>query len=175
VTTAAPALGPKEVAALLLAAARVIEAEVSAMSPALLAWHPAPGEWCVKEVLGHLIESEERGFAGRIRTILGAREPSLAKWDQAGIARARRDCERDASALLRDLAAARQAGAALAAGLSGDDLARAGEHPDVGRLRVSDLLHEWVHHDREHVKQILGNVQAFAWPHMGNAQRFSTE
>jgi hypothetical protein len=175
VTAAAPALGPKEAAALLLGTARMIEAEVSAMSPALAAWHPAPGEWCVKEVLGHLIEADERGFAGRIRTIFGGPEPSLPGWDQEEVARARRDCERDAQALLREFAAARQAGAALAAGLSGEDLERAGLHAQVGRLRVRDLLHEWVHHDREHVKQMLGNVQAFAWPHMGNAQRFSTE
>jgi hypothetical protein len=38
---------------------------------------------------------------------------------------------------------------------------------------VSDLLHEWVHHDRNHFRQLLANVQAAAWPHMGNARRFS--
>jgi hypothetical protein len=43
----------------------------------------------------------------------------------------------------------------------------------VGHLRIGDLLHEWVHHDRNHHKQMLANVQAFVWPHMGNAQRFS--
>ena len=40
-------------------------------------------------------------------------------------------------------------------------------------LRVEDILHEWVHHDRNHIKQIHGNVQAWAWPHMGNTQKFS--
>jgi hypothetical protein len=44
----------------------------------------------------------------------------------------------------------------------------------VGRLTVRDLLYEWVHHDRNHLRQILANVQAFAWPHMGNARRFSS-
>jgi hypothetical protein len=40
-------------------------------------------------------------------------------------------------------------------------------HLKVGLLRVSDLLHEWVHHDRNHLRQIPANVQARAWPHMG--------
>jgi hypothetical protein len=40
---------------------------------------------------------------------------------------------------------------------------------------VEDLLQEWVYHDRNHIKQILGNAQAWAWPHMGNAQKFSGE
>jgi hypothetical protein len=38
---------------------------------------------------------------------------------------------------------------------------------------VDDVLHEWVHHDRNHLQQIMGNVQAFVWPALGNAQRFS--
>jgi hypothetical protein len=47
------------------------------------------------------------------------------------------------------------------------------KHPDVGRLRVTDVMHEWVHHDANHDRQILANVQAAVWPHMGNARRFS--
>jgi hypothetical protein len=53
------------------------------------------------------------------------------------------------------------------------DLDRAGLHPTVGLLRVGDLLQEWVHHDRNHVRQALANVQAYVWPAMGNAQKFS--
>jgi hypothetical protein len=33
-------------------------------------------------------------------------------------------------------------------------------------------MHEWVHHDRNHLKQLLANVQARVWPEMGNARRF---
>ena len=36
-----------------------------------------------------------------------------------------------------------------------------------------DLIHEWVHHDRNHVRQVLANVQGYVWPAMGNAQKFS--
>lgn len=62
---------------------------------------------------------------------------------------------------------------ALARGLGPADLGRAGRHPKVGPLRVCDVLHEWVHHDRSHIRQMMANVQALAWPHMGNARRFS--
>jgi len=62
---------------------------------------------------------------------------------------------------------------ALVAGLRAADLGRGGQHPKVGPLRVADLLHEWVHHDRNHIRQMLANLQTVAWPHMGNAQRFS--
>jgi len=166
-------LTPGQVAALLGTAVTALREECAALPEAVLRFHPAPGQWCVKEVLGHLIESERRGFAGRIRVILASDAPRLEAWDQEVVARARRDCEREARDLVEDLAALRRDSAPLVAALTGPDLERGGHHPHVGFLRVADLLHEWVHHDRNHHRQILANVQAFVWPAMGNTQRFS--
>ncbi len=45
-------LAPGEVARLLEGAAAAIRAELAALPEDVLAWHPAPGEWCAKEVLG---------------------------------------------------------------------------------------------------------------------------
>jgi hypothetical protein len=167
-------LKPPAVAALLQSAAATIHAELAALPAPALGFHPVKGEWCAKEVLGHLIECEKRGFSGRIRIILKSEEsPELEGWDQDAVARARKDCERDWTALYHEFLQLRSASVTQVAGLSPADLARAGQHPKVGALTVGDLLHEWVHHDRNHIRQMLANVQAFAWPHMGNAQRFS--
>ncbi len=166
-------LTPAEVAPLLPAAVALLRAELAAVPERVLAWHPAPGEWCVKEVLGHLIEAERRGFAGRIRLILSADTPTLERWDPPEVARARGDCGKPAAALLDELAVMREDGASLVGRLIAADLDRAGRHPTVGLLRVRDLLQEWVHHDRNHVRQALANVQAYVWPAMGNAQKFS--
>lgn len=166
-------LTPADAAGLLEGALVSLRAEVAAAPPSLMDWHPAPGEWCVKEVIGHLIEAEQRGFSGRIRIILGTPDPQLQTWDQNAVARERRDCARDVHDLLQTLASLREEGVALVRRLRPDQLSRAGHHPTVGYLRVNDLLHEWVHHDRNHLKQILANVQSFVWPHMGNTQKFS--
>jgi hypothetical protein len=167
-------LSPAEVAALLPATVALLRAELAALPDRLLAWHPAPGEWCVKDVLGHLIEADRRGFDGRIRLILGAAgTPDLERWEPAEVARAREDCRKPAAVLLDELAAMRAQSASLVGRLMAADLERAGRHPAVGRLRVADLLQEWVHHDRNHVRQALANVQAYVWPAMGNAQKFS--
>ena len=92
-------LAPGEVARLLPATVAVLRAELTALPDRLLAWHPAPGEWCVQEVLGHLIEAERRGFAGRIRIILDADAPMLERWEPADVARARGDCAKSAANL----------------------------------------------------------------------------
>ena len=166
-------LAPGDTARLLESAATAIRAELTALSDDVLGWHPAPGEWCVKEVLGHLIESERRGFAGRIRIILASDTPALEGWDQAEVARSRKDCARPMRGLLDELAALRAESAVLVRGLGAPELKRGGRHPKVGVLSVGDLLQEWVHHDRNHTRQALANVQAFVWPAMGAAQKFS--
>ena len=168
-------LTPSEIAALLEAAMATLSAELGALPERVVAWHPAAGEWCAKEVVGHLVETERRGFAGRIRIILGADRPALQSWDQNAVARARRDCARPMAALLDELAGLRHDSVTLVSGLREPDLDRGGQHPKVGFLRVRDLLQEWVYHDRNHVRQALANVQAYVWPAMGNSQKFAGE
>ena len=168
-------LSPGDVAALLESAMAAIRAEVEALPKDVTIFHPGEVEWSINEVIGHLIESERRGFAGRIRILLAAKDPQLEGWDQEEVARGRRDDMKPAAKLVAELERMRTESAALVRGLKPGDLARGGQHPKVGWLRVEDLLQEWVHHDRNHIRQILGNVQAWAWPHMGNAQKFSGE
>jgi hypothetical protein len=159
-------------AALLRATAATLLAEAEALGPERMRWHPAEGEWCANEVLGHLLEAERRGFAGQIRRILEQPRRSLPTWDQEAVARERRDCERDGMALAREFASLREESVRLVESLRPEQMELSGEHPDVGTLRVIDLLHEWPYHDRAHVRQIMANVQARVWPHMANAQRF---
>ena len=167
------ALEVGEVAALLRAMGRSIDQELNVLPDEVLSWRPAPGEWCVKECVGHIIEAERRGFNGRIRLLLAESEPTLYGWDQLQVARDRHDPERTASALLAEFDALRADSVALVSELSAADLERGGTHERVGYLRVRDLLHEWVHHDRNHFRQMQANVQAYVWPSMANAQRFS--
>ncbi len=165
-------LSPAILAELLAASAATIEAEMNALGDDAR-WHPVAGEWCANEVLGHILEAERRGFNGRIRTILAATDPTFEGWDQRGVAAARRDCERHPAELLAEFLELRRDSVALARALVPADLGRSGTHAVVGRLSVADLASEWVHHDRNHVRQMLANTQARVWPQMGNARRFS--
>ena len=166
-----PALGAARIAELLEASAATILAELEALGPEAR-WRPAPGEWSANECLGHILEAERRGFNGRIRTILAGDRPALQGWDQVAVAAARRDHERDPAELLAEFLPLRADSIDLVRSLGRDDLARSGVHERVGELSIGDLLGEWVHHDRNHVKQMLSVSQARVWPQMGNARRF---
>ena len=165
-------LSPDALAALLLASAHAVAAEASALGPRARV-RPAEGSWCANEIVGHLIEAERRGFNERIRTILAEHEPLLVTWDQPAVAAARNDQAKETSDLLTELAELRADSLALVRGLGPDDLDRAGIHPKVGRLTVQDLVHEWVYHDREHLKQLFEVSRTFAWDGMGGARRFT--
>jgi transposase len=171
-------LDPDVVAGLLAASATIVLAEMDALG-AVGGWRPAAGEWSANECVGHLIEAERRGFAGRIRRILSTGRPDvptqLEGWDPPAVAEARRDNLRAGTELAAEFAALRSESVALVLGLVPDDLPRFGMHPEVGPLRVDELLGEWVHHDRSHVRQLLAVTQARVWGQMGNARRFSLE
>lgn len=168
------ALSPDVIADLVLATGELVASELTALGPDA-AFHPAPGEWCAQEVAGHLIEAERRGFAGRIRQFLADPGARAVAWDQDAVERERGDCRRDTASLADELRALRRESVALIRGVTPAQLEAWGTHPKVGRITVGDLLHEWVHHDRNHTRQLLAVTQERVYPEMGNCRLFVGE
>ncbi len=55
-----------QVAEYLEATCALIDSELEALGDDS-SWHFDEKEWCANQVVGHLVEAEKRGFAGRIR------------------------------------------------------------------------------------------------------------
>lgn len=167
-------LTPRQVATYLESTRALVESELRALGDDS-GWHRADGEWCAKAVVGHLIEAEKRGFAGRIRIILANELPQLEAWDQVDVEKERNDCVRPAAEVRKEFRDLRSESLKLVRSLKPGDLDRAGMHPKVGELKVRWLLQEWISHDRNHAKQMLCIAQERVWPYMGNAQLFNGE
>ena len=135
-------LTPTQVAGFLRAARDHIVTELTALGDELARWRPAPGEWSATECLGHLIEADRRGFAGRIRRTLVTDGVAEQGWDQIAVAAARRDNERTVAEILAEFEAGRTEGIALADDLTSTELERFAVHDRVGRVTVANLLHE---------------------------------
>lgn len=166
-------LTTEEIAQLLESSCALIEAEMKALGDEGCRFHFKQGEWCVNECVGHLVEAEKRGFAGRIRDIIAGKP--ITSWDEAQVARDRKDCERMSQSVWMEFMGLRHDSIAMVRALKPGQLERSGSHPKVGELRVRDLLHEWIHHDRNHTRQLLNVQQERVFPHMGNAQKFVGE
>ena len=165
---------PGEIAAILEESGGAVARLMTSVPASIARWKPSPAEWCVNECVGHLIEAEQRGFAGRIRIILGGDEPSLEAWDAAQVAEARDDCARDPRELGDEFKQLRDESLVMIRSLRPEQLQRGGVHPQAARLTVDEVLHEWVHHDGNHLRQAYANVQAHVWPQMGNTRKFSS-
>ena len=121
--TEPPALPPARIADLLAASVATVVAELVALGDDG-GWRPEPGEWSANECVGHMIEAERRGFAGRIRRILAADRPDipadLEDWDPPAVAEARRDHLRPAAELAAEFEALRADGVMLVRTLGPD-------------------------------------------------------
>src|SRR5207245_1353226 len=78
-----------QVAEYLEATCALVEAELRALGDDA-SWHFDPREWCANQVVGHVVEAEKRGFAGRIREILEVTQRTAAVPARARPARAAR-------------------------------------------------------------------------------------
>lgn len=161
---------PTQVSEVLSTTYTVLQAELNVLPVEVLGWHFDPKEWCIKQVLGHLIETEKNGFAKRIPLMVKVKDPQLVSLDQDKEALIRNDCEQDAKNLLKEFGLLRGKSCVIVAALKDSDLARGGWHPDAGYLMIEDLLHEWIYHDLDHIRQITDVVQRYIWNHMGKTQ-----
>ena len=156
-----------QVASFLRATPPILRALLGDVDRAALIWRPAPGEWCINEVVGHLIESDRQAFMKRIRGMLEAEKYEILPVDADAVAAKRHDNESEVLDLIDELERQRKTNTEWVLTLSPDDLKRAGEYRPHGELRVADFVYEWVYHDCDHLQQILNNLKKQVWPYMG--------
>lgn len=166
------AFPPDQIAALLRATLDVLKGEARSLGQEQLCWRPRPEAWSLNEIIGHMIEAERRGFADRIRLILEREDALFEVWDQDAVVRERNDRKRNGRELLHEFELLRYESIQLVRSLRPGQLDRSGWHPSVGELRIRDLMHEWVFHDRAHLQQVFDIVKALMWPRMGNSRLF---
>ena len=131
-----------------------LKAAVKGLSPDALVWRPSPREWVIKEVVRHLGDAE-MVYGARFRAMLAEDDPLLLTLDQdrwaAGLGYAKDNFAEalDLFVTLRrwNLVIIKRAGR--------PGWERGGRHARYGRVTVRQLLDHVVHHDANHLKQIL--------------------
>jgi uncharacterized damage-inducible protein DinB len=111
--------------------------------------------WSPFDVVGHLIHGERTDWIPRARLVLEARGQPFDPFDR--FAMLRENAERTLPELLDTFAALRAENLATLRGwdLTPTQLAMEGEHPELGRVTLRQLLATWVAHDLGHVGQIV--------------------
>ena len=126
------------------ALARIDQAEMEARE--------APGEWCPREIVHHLADSEMTS-AVRLRLLVAEDNPTLVGYDQEAFV-ANLYPERPIEPSLAAFGAARAATSPILRQLTEEQWQRAGHHTEVGRYTVEDWLQTYAAHAHDHADQI---------------------
>ncbi len=113
------------------------------------------GTWSPYDVMGHLVHAERTNWIVRVRHILAGVGRPFEPFDRtAQFTASRGESMRE---LLATFAELRRENVAALQGmnLTGVDLSRTGQHPELGEVRLDQLLATWVVHDLDHVGQIV--------------------
>lgn len=120
---------------------------------------PAPGEWSVLELVGHLVDAEVMA-AARYRWVLAHDRPALAPWDQDLLASRLRHNEADLKELLEFFQGVRRGNLALWRRLSPEERRRVGIHAERGPESCELIFQLVAGHDRFHLAQMQRTIQA---------------
>lgn len=126
---------------------------------AALRFKPAPAEWSVVEVVGHLCDIESL-WAGRIRQMLAAEQPAFPNFDPDATVAQQRYQEKQLAALLSTFAERRAEHLEFLRGLRAPQLERGGIHAVRGPVTVGQAIMLLSKHDQMHLSQIEANLSA---------------
>ncbi len=121
---------------------------------------PAPGKWCIKEILYHLMDSEIMAV-GRIKRIIAEENPFLPSYDQEKFAAHLQYTALDPKGALVTFGMLRETTGALLVLLSDETWERKGNHEQRGAITLEEYMKLMVTHGENHIGQILAIRQNF--------------
>lgn len=131
---------------------QAIAAALEGISAAEWEAREGPEEWCPREIIHHLADSEMTS-AIRLRLLIAQDEPHIVGYDQEAFVR-NLFCERPVEPSLAAFQAARASTAPILRRLTEEQWQRAGSHSESGRYGVEDWLLIYANHAHDHADQI---------------------
>ena len=125
---------------------------LAGITPAEMEAREAPGEWCPREIVHHLADSEMTS-AIRLRLLIAQDNPTLVGYDQEAFV-ANLYPERPIEPSLAAFGAARACTAPILRQLTEEQWQRAGTHTESGHYTVTEWLQLYAVHAHDHADQI---------------------
>ncbi|MCL6445201.1 MAG: DinB family protein [Alicyclobacillus sp.] len=144
----------KEAIEILERTPHTLEVFLSGLSDGWLRCNEGEKTWNASEVVGHPIEGEKYNWIPRLHVILqgnGNRLPAFDRFSHLNNGNARPISEK-----LAEFKALRASNISRLKEYAQSELPleRTGYHPDIGNVKVGELLSTWVAHDLAHIIQI---------------------
>jgi len=116
---------------------------------------PAPGKWCIQEIICHLMDSEIM-WVGRMKRIIAEDNPFLPSYDQEKFAANLHYIALDSKSAVVTFGMLRETTGAVLAMMPDEQWGRKGKHEERGEITLEECLKTMVTHGEAHIGQILG-------------------
>ncbi len=138
-------------------------------------WKPSAERWSITEVLAHLVDVEVACFQPRARAMVEQDSPAIEPYDQMAAWAQGKYSNGNARELLRGFHDKRAESLAWLKTIPAAARERGGQHAELGRITLGQLMNEWAFHDLGHIRQIaeLFRARSF-YAQMGPFQRYYT-
>jgi len=131
-----------------------VAAAVSGLPDEVLRYKPAPGKWCILEILGHLADVEIV-YAYRLRQMLADKKPVIAPMDQNDWAQNLGYMQNPPAELVALYGLNRHANLRLLRRLKPGDLEKSAFHPETQKnVSVGELVERMGTHGASHLQQV---------------------
>lgn len=125
-----------------------------------LDYSPGPERWTVRQIVGHLADSEIV-CVDRFRRVIAEDNPTLMAIDEKAWAEKLDYGRRRFSQMVETFRRIRGENYELLNGLAEETFHRAGTHSERGRITLLDLLRIYTEHAESHARQIRGVRDAY--------------
>lgn len=136
----------------------IIRAAIAGLDAASLNRRPPASDWCVRDVVMHLCDTE-LVRATRIMSILAEDNPPIRAFDEELYKRRLHYLWRDPELALQLFQLTRFSIAEMLQQCSKDQWARTGEHSEDGTISVLDLVRRGVAHVDDHAAQVADFIE----------------
>jgi hypothetical protein len=148
----------------------ILEVLLGGLSIEVLQWKPAAARWSIAEVLGHMVMIEKL-YEQRARRIVLEESPALAKHEAPPEGEAQKKSARQH---MEEFVPLRRAFVFYLHSIPAAAAGRTGQHAELGRISLSQMLHELANHDLGHLRQIAELYRGHSfYPHAGPFQKYS--
>ena len=130
-----------------------VREEVGGLSEEQLRFRPGEGQWCIKEVIGHLRDFAEIDH-DRLMRMISMESPLLPGYDQEELVRERKYLEADLAPVLSELASFREQTVHVLTELVDANWARQGRHEETGRMSILQFMERLARHEAMHLEHV---------------------
>ncbi|HEX5479810.1 MAG TPA: DinB family protein [Dehalococcoidia bacterium] len=127
--------------------------ELRGITEAEATYRPAADEWCIKEIVGHLVDAAEL-YHKRLYMMSTQTDPILPLMDDAASTKDGPPAARALNDMLDELEVHRARTVRLLTTLVNWNWARTGQHPMTGRTSIRQMVDHIVEHEGQHLADI---------------------